>query len=95
MRTDLKEICRDLRWLADSMPPGKLRNQMQADLARLRVKLDAMPARVGVRAAMKSAAEVKVVLEEEFVDAFRDVLRWFEEPKIEILKAARAKGLRH
>jgi hypothetical protein len=78
MMTDLKEICRDLRWLADSMPPGKLRNQMQADLARLRVKLDALPARLGARAAMKSAAEVRVVLDEEFADAFRDVLKWFE-----------------
>jgi hypothetical protein len=93
MKTELKEICRDLRWLADNTPPGAERNQMQADLTRLHVKLDALPGLVAAKAAMKSADEVKVVLDDAFADAFRDVMKWLDAPlPVEIVATMTAAG---
>lgn len=74
--SELSEVCRELRQLADRMPAGPKRARMEADLSRLHARLSVLPARVAARAAMKSAAEVKAVLDEEFADAFCDVLRW-------------------
>jgi hypothetical protein len=73
---ELAEVCRELRQLADRMPPGPERERMQADLSRLHARLSALPARVAARAAMRTSAEVKVVLDEEIADAFCDILKW-------------------
>lgn len=73
---ELAEVCRELRQLADRMPPGPERARMEADLSRLHARLSALPARVAERAAMKSADQVKAVLDEEIADAFSGIMTW-------------------
>jgi hypothetical protein len=72
----MKPTLRTLRQLADDMPPGPMRDQMQADLTCLRVRLMALPARVAAHAPFPTAADAKIVLDREFNDAFRDVMKW-------------------
>jgi hypothetical protein len=74
--TELSEVCRELRQLADRMPPGPERERMEADLSRLHARLSALPTRVAERAAMKSRAEVQKVLNEEFADAISGIMTW-------------------
>jgi hypothetical protein len=76
--TELAQVCRELVEIADAAPPGPVRDRMLGDLSHLYARLSALPARVATRAAMKSPAEVRVVLDEEFADAFSGVLRWLQ-----------------
>jgi hypothetical protein len=78
MKEDLKNICRDLRRMVDSMPPGSMRDQMQTDLTCLRVRLMAMPTRVASHAPFDTAEEAQEVLEREVESAFSDVKRWMQ-----------------
>jgi hypothetical protein len=72
----MKDALRELRQLADAMPPGPMRDQVQADVTCLRVRLLALPARVAAHAPFATAAEAKAVMDREFNDAFRDVMKW-------------------
>jgi hypothetical protein len=73
---ELAEVCRELRQIAEAMPAGPERARLEADLSRLYARLSALPARVAARAAMKSRAEVRAVLDEEFADAFSGIMAW-------------------
>jgi hypothetical protein len=75
---EIAELCADLREIADCMPPGLTRDGMQADLQTLRARLAALPGRVAARAAMRPTGEVKLVLDQEFADAFAGIMQWFE-----------------
>jgi hypothetical protein len=50
--SELGDICRSLVELADAAPPGQ-REQMFADLANLRRRLERLPGRVAEAAAMQ------------------------------------------
>lgn len=76
MKQAMKEVCRDLRQLADDMPPGPARNQMQADLACLRMRLAALPGKAAAQLHMASAERVRAVLGKEFADAFGPIMKW-------------------
>jgi hypothetical protein len=73
---ELRNICAELVELANTAPPGAVRDRMLGDLSRLHARLSALPARVAERAAMKSADQVKAVLDEEFADAFSGIIAW-------------------
>jgi hypothetical protein len=87
---ELAEACRDLRQIVDRMPAGPERERMEGDLSRLRARLSALPGRISARAVIKSAADVQSVLDEEFADAFCDVMRWFDPGVNDRGRAARA-----
>jgi hypothetical protein len=72
----MKMICRQLRQLANEMPPGPLRDQLEVDLTCLRVRLMALPARVAAHAPFETDAEVTAVLDREIRAAFADVAKW-------------------
>lgn len=72
----MRDICRELRQIADAMPPGPMRDQMQVDLTCLKVRLLALPARVASHAPFETADEAREVLEREVEVAFRDVRKW-------------------
>jgi hypothetical protein len=73
----MKMICRQLRQLADGMPPGPMRDQLQTDITCLRVRLMALPARVAARAPF-TADEATAVLDREVRAAFSDVAKWMK-----------------
>ena len=72
----MRVTLRHLKQLADGMPPGPMRDQLRADLTCFRVRLMALPARVASFAPFATAAEAKAVMDREFNDAFRDVMKW-------------------
>lgn len=74
----MKAELRRQQQLADAMAPGPMRDQIQADLTCLRVRLMALPARVAAHAPFSTAADAKVVLDREFNAAFADVMKWIE-----------------
>jgi hypothetical protein len=73
----MKTICRQLRQLANEMPPGPLRDQLEVDLTCLRVRLMALPARVAAHAPMTDA-EMMDVFDREIRAAFADVAKWMK-----------------
>jgi len=74
----MRQAARELRELVDSMPPGATRNQALADLECLRTRLAALPGRVAEQAEMKSAEEVRVILDREIRHAFAPVMQWIQ-----------------
>jgi hypothetical protein len=73
---ELAQVCAELVALANAAPPGAVRDRMQADLANLRQRLEALPGRVARDSAMQPREVVQRVLHREIRFAFADVLRW-------------------
>jgi hypothetical protein len=77
--SELGDICRELVEMANAAPPGAVRDRMQADLANLRRRLEALPDRAARDIVMQPREVVQQVLDREIRFAFADILRWFDQ----------------
>jgi hypothetical protein len=71
----MKMVVRQLRQLRDGMEPGPMRDQLTADLTCLKVRLLALPSRVGAHWPC-DAEELRAVIDRELRAAFSDVAKW-------------------
>jgi hypothetical protein len=72
----MKIMLRRIQRRLDALEPGPVRDQLRADIACLKVRLMALPARVAAHAPFPDAAEMRIVLDCEVRDAFSDVQKW-------------------
>jgi hypothetical protein len=73
---EIAKACRELREIADAMPAGPLRDQMQADLINLRARLSTIPDRVAKKLVMQPKEIIEREIDREIRFAFADVLHW-------------------